>query len=89
MCAFCSWSGGHMKWGQPFRIRHITTGRYICLNEEKGLMVLDPEKANTKQSAFCFRASKVSIWSKFLITTKIDFHFTYSNNFLFIYHLLT
>ncbi|XP_047678303.1 ryanodine receptor 1-like isoform X6 [Tachysurus fulvidraco] len=56
-----SWSGSHMKWGQPFRIRHITTGRYLCLDEEKGLMVLDPEKANTKQSAFCFRASKEKV----------------------------
>ncbi|GAA6081936.1 ryanodine receptor 1-like isoform X1 [Tachysurus ichikawai] len=56
-----SWSGSHMKWGQPFRIRHITTGRYLCLDDEKGLMVLDPEKANTKQSAFCFRASKEKV----------------------------
>ncbi|MGH0163046.1 UNVERIFIED_CONTAM: hypothetical protein FKN15_043971 [Acipenser sinensis] len=53
-----SWSGGHMKWGQPFRVRHVTTGRYLCLEEEKGLMVVDPERANTKSSAFCFRASK-------------------------------
>uniref|UniRef100_A0A8D0B2K0 Ryanodine receptor 1 n=1 Tax=Sander lucioperca TaxID=283035 RepID=A0A8D0B2K0_SANLU len=52
------WSGGHMKWGQSFRIRHITTGRYLCMDEEKGLLVVDPEKANTKLSAFCFRASK-------------------------------
>lgn len=50
-----------MKWGQSFRVRHITTGRYLCLDEEKGLMVLDPEKANTKLSAFCFRASKVCL----------------------------
>ncbi|TSL75312.1 Ryanodine receptor 2 [Bagarius yarrelli] len=56
-----NWSGSHMKWGQSFRIRHITTGRYLCLDEEKGLMVLDPEKANTKQSAFCFRASKEKV----------------------------
>lgn len=55
----CSWSGSHMKWGQSFRIRHITTGRYLCLDEEKGLLVVDPERANTKMSAFCFRASKV------------------------------
>uniref|UniRef100_A0A673BR42 Ryanodine receptor 1 n=1 Tax=Sphaeramia orbicularis TaxID=375764 RepID=A0A673BR42_9TELE len=54
-----SWSGSHMKWGQSFRIRHITTGRYLCLDEEKGLLVVDPEKANTKLSAFCFRVSKV------------------------------
>ncbi|KAF4082236.1 hypothetical protein AMELA_G00149190 [Ameiurus melas] len=52
------WSGGHIKWGQPFRVRHITTGRYLCLDDEKGLLVVDPEKANTKSSAFCFRASK-------------------------------
>ncbi|KAJ3590256.1 hypothetical protein NHX12_008210, partial [Muraenolepis orangiensis] len=52
------WSGSHMKWGQSFRVRHITTGRYLCLDEEKGLLVADPEKANTKMSAFCFRASK-------------------------------
>lgn len=48
-----------MKWGQSFRIRHITTGRYLCLDEEKGLLVVDPERANTKLSAFCFRISKV------------------------------
>lgn len=62
-----------MKWGQAFRIRHISTGRYLCLDEEKGLMVLDPEKSNTKQSAFCFRASKVSKYLKNFLKTKIDF----------------
>ncbi|RVE65286.1 hypothetical protein OJAV_G00133840 [Oryzias javanicus] len=56
-----SWSGSHMKWGQSFRIRHITTGRYLCLDEEKGLMVVDPEKAHTKLSAFCFRISKEKV----------------------------
>lgn len=48
-----------MKWGQSFRIRHITTGRYLCLDEDKVLNVVDPEKANTKMSAFSFRVSKV------------------------------
>ncbi|XP_028825170.1 ryanodine receptor 1-like isoform X5 [Denticeps clupeoides] len=52
------WSGSHIKWGQSFRVRHITTGRYLCLDEEKGLLVVDPEKANTRMSAFCFRISK-------------------------------
>ena len=56
-----SWSGGHIKWGQSFRIRHITTGRYLCLEEEKGLLLVDPEKAVSKMSAFCFRISKVTI----------------------------
>ncbi|KAG7516593.1 ryanodine receptor 1-like isoform X2 [Solea senegalensis] len=55
------WSGGHIKWGQSFRIRHITTGRYLCLDEEKGLLLVDPEKAVSKMSAFCFRISKEKI----------------------------
>uniref|UniRef100_A0A803SYT7 Ryanodine receptor 1 n=1 Tax=Anolis carolinensis TaxID=28377 RepID=A0A803SYT7_ANOCA len=53
-----TWSGSHMKWGQPFRVRHVTTGHYLALTEEKGLVVVDAEKANTKATAFCFRASK-------------------------------
>uniref|UniRef100_A0A3B3V5D2 Ryanodine receptor 1 n=1 Tax=Poecilia latipinna TaxID=48699 RepID=A0A3B3V5D2_9TELE len=56
-----SWSGSHMKWGVSFRIRHITTGRYLCLDDDKVLMVVDPEKANTKMSAFCFRISKEKV----------------------------
>lgn len=48
-----------MKWGQPFRVRHVTTGRYLALTEEKGLVVVDAEKANTKVTSFCFRVSKV------------------------------
>ncbi|KAL7980772.1 hypothetical protein Chor_001926, partial [Crotalus horridus] len=50
-----SWSGSHMKWGQPFRVRHVTTGRYLALTEEKELVVVDAEKANTKVTSFCFR----------------------------------
>nr|XP_042717007.1 LOW QUALITY PROTEIN: ryanodine receptor 1 [Chrysemys picta bellii] len=53
-----SWSGSYMRWGQQFRVRHVTTGRYLGLTEEKGLVVMDAEKANTKATAFCFRASK-------------------------------
>ncbi|XP_076024958.1 ryanodine receptor 1-like isoform X1 [Genypterus blacodes] len=56
-----AWSGGHIKWGQSFRIRHITTGRYLHLDEEKGLVLVDPEKANSKMAAFCFRISKEKI----------------------------
>ncbi|XP_007909260.1 ryanodine receptor 1 isoform X6 [Callorhinchus milii] len=56
-----SWSGSHMKWGQPFRIRHVTTGKYLALDEEKGLLLFDQEKSNTKATAFCFRISKDKI----------------------------
>lgn len=63
---FHSWSGSHIKWGQSFRIRHITTGRYLFLDEDKGLLLVDAEKANSKMSAFCFRISKVNGMSHLL-----------------------
>nr|XP_033809945.1 ryanodine receptor 1 isoform X7 [Geotrypetes seraphini] len=53
-----SWSGSHLKWGQSFRVRHVTTGKYLARDEEKGLILVDSERANTKTTAFCFRASK-------------------------------
>ncbi|XP_010177095.1 PREDICTED: ryanodine receptor 3-like, partial [Mesitornis unicolor] len=53
-----SWSGSNIRWGQPFRLRHITTGNYLALNEDEGLVMLDREKSDTASTAFCFRASK-------------------------------
>ncbi|XP_009475014.1 PREDICTED: ryanodine receptor 1-like [Nipponia nippon] len=53
-----SWSGSHLKWGQPFRLRHVTTGRYLALTEDKGLAVVEVPPATPRASAFCFRASK-------------------------------
>lgn len=55
-----SWSGSHLRWGQPLRIRHVTTGRYLALTEDQGLVVVDASKAHTKATSFCFRISKVS-----------------------------
>ncbi|XP_066559872.1 ryanodine receptor 1b isoform X5 [Amia ocellicauda] len=86
-----SWSGSHMKWGQPFRVRHVTTGRYLCLEEEKGLMVVDPERANTKMSAFCFRANK----EKSEVTPKRDVEgmgspeIKYGESMCFVQHVST
>ncbi|XP_035275276.1 ryanodine receptor 3 isoform X12 [Anguilla anguilla] len=53
-----SWSGSHIRWGQPFRLRHLTTGHYLALTEDRGLVLQDREKSDTKSTAFCFRASK-------------------------------
>ncbi|XP_068280692.1 ryanodine receptor 1-like, partial [Nyctibius grandis] len=53
-----SWSGSHLKWGQPFRLRHVTTGRYLALTEDTGLAVVEAAAASTRAAAFCFRASK-------------------------------
>uniref|UniRef100_A0A8C4VEF0 Ryanodine receptor 3 n=1 Tax=Falco tinnunculus TaxID=100819 RepID=A0A8C4VEF0_FALTI len=53
-----SWSGSHIRWGQPFRLRHITTGKYLALNEDEGLAMLEREKSDTTSTAFCFRELK-------------------------------
>uniref|UniRef100_A0A3Q3W1X0 Uncharacterized protein n=2 Tax=Percomorphaceae TaxID=1489872 RepID=A0A3Q3W1X0_MOLML len=53
-----SWSGSHIRWGQPFRLRHLTTGHYLALTEDRGLVLQDRERSNTVATAFCFRASK-------------------------------
>ncbi|XP_035260548.1 ryanodine receptor 2 isoform X5 [Anguilla anguilla] len=53
-----AWSGSHTRWGQPFRLRHVTTGKYLSLMDDKGLLLTDKEKADVKSTAFCFRSSK-------------------------------
>ncbi|XP_053540880.1 ryanodine receptor 2 isoform X2 [Ictalurus punctatus] len=53
-----AWSGSHTRWGQPFRLRHVTTGKYLSLLDDKGLLLMDKEKADVKSTAFCFRSSK-------------------------------
>uniref|UniRef100_A0A3B3TWF4 Ryanodine receptor 3 n=1 Tax=Poecilia latipinna TaxID=48699 RepID=A0A3B3TWF4_9TELE len=53
-----SWSGSHIRWGQSFRLRHLSTGRYLALTEDRGLVLEDREKCHTKATAFCFKPSK-------------------------------
>ncbi|XP_047459189.1 ryanodine receptor 2 isoform X2 [Mugil cephalus] len=52
------WSGRHTGWGQPFRLCHVTTGRYLGLTEERGLHLVDRDKADINATSFCFRSSK-------------------------------
>ncbi|TRY59413.1 hypothetical protein DNTS_004316 [Danionella cerebrum] len=53
-----AWSGSHIRWGQPFRLRHVTTGKYLSMMEDQGLLLMDKEKADVKSTAFCLRSSK-------------------------------
>nr|XP_032804165.1 ryanodine receptor 2-like isoform X12 [Petromyzon marinus] len=53
-----SWSGNHLHWGQPFRLRHVTTGKYLALTEERVLLLVDRGCADVKTSAFSMRSSK-------------------------------
>ncbi|XP_077408297.1 ryanodine receptor 3 isoform X2 [Vanacampus margaritifer] len=53
-----SWSGSHIRWGQAFRIRHLSTGHYLALTEDRGLVLQDRERSDTTATSFCFRPSK-------------------------------
>ncbi|XP_065815894.1 ryanodine receptor 2 [Labrus bergylta] len=52
------WCGRHTCWGQPFRLCHMTTGRYLGLTEERGLHLVDRDRADVNTTSFCFRSSK-------------------------------
>ncbi|XP_061915089.1 ryanodine receptor 2-like isoform X1 [Entelurus aequoreus] len=52
------WSGGHVSWGQAFRLCHVTTGRYLGLTDERGLHLLDRDQADITTTSFCFRSAK-------------------------------
>ncbi|XP_063078860.1 ryanodine receptor 3-like isoform X3 [Engraulis encrasicolus] len=58
-----SWSGSHLRWGQPFRLRHLSTGHYLGQTEDRGLVLLDRADSNTKATSFCFRQSKEKLES--------------------------
>ncbi|XP_061668950.1 ryanodine receptor 3 [Syngnathoides biaculeatus] len=53
-----SWSGSHIRWGQAFRLRHLSTGHYLALTEDRGLILQDRERSDTTATSFCFRPSK-------------------------------
>ena len=52
------WSGGFINWYHPMRIRHITTGRYLGVNENNELYLVNREEATTSLSTFCLRQEK-------------------------------
>ncbi|XP_030643358.1 ryanodine receptor 2 [Chanos chanos] len=53
-----AWSGSHIQWGQPFRLRHVTTGMYLSLTQERELRLVDRNRAGVTSTAFCLRPSK-------------------------------
>ncbi|XP_062858851.1 ryanodine receptor 2 isoform X2 [Trichomycterus rosablanca] len=65
-----AWSGSHIRWGQPFRLRHVTTGKYLSLLDDNGLLLTDKEKADVKSTGFCFRSSKEKL--DFALRKEVD-----------------
>ncbi|KAI5643469.1 ryR domain-containing protein [Phthorimaea operculella] len=52
------WAGGFINWYHPMRIRHITTGRYLGVNDQNELYLVSREEATTSSCAFCLRQEK-------------------------------
>ncbi|XP_053538759.1 ryanodine receptor 2 isoform X6 [Ictalurus punctatus] len=66
-----SWSGSHIRWAEPFRLYHVTMGKYLGLTPDRGLLLLDREHADVKSTAFCLRPTKdagqefpLCVWKK-------------------------
>ncbi|XP_035793570.1 ryanodine receptor-like isoform X10 [Anopheles albimanus] len=52
------WAGGFINWSHPMRIRHLTTGRYLGVNENNELILMTRDQATTSQTAFVLRMEK-------------------------------
>ncbi|GLG95821.1 LOW QUALITY PROTEIN: ryanodine receptor-like [Gryllus bimaculatus] len=52
------WAGGFINWYHPMRIRHLTTGRYLSINENNELCLVAREDASLASSTFCLRQEK-------------------------------
>ena len=52
------WSGGFINWGHPLRIHHITTGRYLGINDANDICLLSREEATIERAAFCLKPNK-------------------------------
>lgn len=52
------WSGGYINWYHPMRIRHLTTGMYLGVDDDMNLCLLKREQASLANSCFYFRETK-------------------------------
>ncbi|XP_033253281.1 ryanodine receptor-like [Drosophila miranda] len=52
------WTGGFINWSHPMRIRHITTGRYLGVNDSNELILVKKEEASIATTTFCLRQEK-------------------------------
>lgn len=52
------WSGGFVQCSNALRLRHITTGKYLGINEQNQLCLLTKIEATVERTAFCLRLTK-------------------------------
>nr|BAA41470.1 ryanodine receptor homologue [Drosophila melanogaster] len=49
------WTGGFINWYHPMRIRHITTGRYLGVNDSNELILVKKEEASIATTTFSWQ----------------------------------
>uniref|UniRef100_A0A3B4UXI4 Ryanodine receptor 2-like n=1 Tax=Seriola dumerili TaxID=41447 RepID=A0A3B4UXI4_SERDU len=81
------WSGRHTCWGQPFRLCHVTTGRYLGLTEERGLHLVDRDKADINSTSFCFRSSKLDTGIKSIVDGMGISEIKYGDSICYVQHV--
>ncbi|XP_043197981.1 ryanodine receptor-like isoform X5 [Amphibalanus amphitrite] len=52
------WSGGYINWFHPMRIRHITTGRYLGINEHNEITLIHRSDSTVASTTFYLREEK-------------------------------
>ena len=53
------WAEGFIGWGQPCRMRHVTSGRYLAVTEDNNVVTFHRSVATEDATAFLLRQSKV------------------------------
>jgi MIR domain len=53
------WAEGFMGWGQPCRLRHVTSGRYLAATADGQVVTYHRSAATEDATAFIVRQSKV------------------------------
>ncbi|XP_035704010.1 ryanodine receptor isoform X5 [Folsomia candida] len=52
------WAGGFINWMHPLRIKHITTGRYLGINENNEVILVYRQDATLASTCFYLREEK-------------------------------
>ncbi|KAG9509881.1 Ryanodine receptor, partial [Fragariocoptes setiger] len=52
------WSGGFVQYANALRVRHITTGQYLGIDDNQQLCLVGKHEAQIERTAFCLRANK-------------------------------
>ena len=51
---------GFVRWGQPFRLYHMSSGKFLAIGEREDVTLVDSHEADKKQTAFAFMKKSVS-----------------------------